>query len=67
LWSQSQRFRFGLNYLQQKRALLTTMPGEIDPIQRALLKEECIQVNENDEIIGSVSKKKCKIYISFSN
>ena len=33
----------------------------LDPFQEALLQEECILVNENDEQVGFASKKACHL------
>ena len=33
----------------------------LDPFQESLLKEQCILVNENDEELGSASKRTCHL------
>ena len=33
---------------------------KLDPFQEALLKEQCILVNENDEEMGSASKREAR-------
>ena len=35
--------------------------SSLDPVQAQLMKEECILVDENDEVVGSDSKKNCHL------
>lgn len=44
------------------KRIMETVDSEIlDPIQEALLNEMCILVDENDNDIGSASKKDCHL------
>lgn len=46
---------------QEKPPQATPKLEEFDPIQVALLKEECIVIDENDKAIGTGSKKDCHL------
>ena len=48
------------------RGITTSSAGNssdaaLDPFQESLLKEQCILVNENDEELGSASKRTCHL------